>query len=247
MGYGPSEPLFPGKMWFVDDPQKDMREFKLSEIYPSSYSNEESVTRDYEKRTGVNDVIVGIPQSGTPGTATGDLTRLAEGNKRFDLVLKNIKRWLSLIGVDVVTNYQLFGDQGLPYMILGEDGVYVEQVLNMPSILVRKGAIIDLSVTDSITNREVEKQQWLQLFQVVTGYYDRVLNIANMLTQMLGPQAAPMLVQMSQRALMASDEAVKRLLETYNVPDTARFSLIGDTPYGTPNSAGADPNAGAGG
>lgn len=240
MGYGPGEPIFPGKMWFVDDPYKDVKEFKLSEIYPSSFENEASVTRDFEKRSGVNDVIVGIPQSGTPGTATGDLTRLAEGNKRFDLVLKNIKRWLSLIGVDVITNYQIFGDQQAHWLVLGEDGIYVEAVLNMPAILVRKGAIVDLSVTDSITNREVEKQQWLQLFQVVTGYYDRVINIANILAQVTG-DPTPILM-MSERALLSSDEAVKRLLETFNVPNTARFSLVGETKNGTPGSGGPSQN-----
>ncbi len=37
----------------------------------------------------------------------------------------------------------------------------MEQILRMPSVLVRKGAFVDLTVTDAITNREVEQQQWL--------------------------------------------------------------------------------------
>ncbi|MEE8114708.1 MAG: hypothetical protein V3T23_10175, partial [Nitrososphaerales archaeon] len=181
MGYNAGEPIFPGKMWFVDDPAKDIVPFKLNEIYPSSYINEESIISYYEKRTGANEAILGIPQSGTPGTATSDLTRLAEGNKRFDLVLKNVKRWLSAIGVDVVVNYQLFGNQDAHFMILGEDGIEVERVLNMPSVLVRRGAVIDLTVTDTISNRQVEQQQWLSLFQVITNYYDRVLQLAQLL------------------------------------------------------------------
>jgi len=238
MGYGNGEPIFPGKMWFVDDPQKDILPMKLGEIFPSAYINEESVVAYYEKRTGANEVILGIPQTGTPGTATSDLTRLAEGNKRFDLVLKNVKRWLSAIGYDVVTNYQLFGNQNVHWMILGpEDGIFVEQVLQMPSVLVRRGAVIDLTVTDSITNRQAEQQQWLSLFQVVTNYFDRVLALA----QVMGPEVFS---QIAQRALFAGDEALKRLLETFNVPDSDRFTLGEDdqnaqsTGPGTPAGPG---------
>lgn len=236
MGYGPGESIFPGKMWFVDDPQKDIKEFKLSEVYPSSFENEQSVIRDNEKRVGVNDVVLGVPQASSGGTATGDLTRLAEGNKKFDLMLRNYKKFMGHIGVDTVSNMQIFGDQQAHWLILGEDGVYVEQILKMPSMFVRKGAIIELTVTDSITNRETEKQQWLQLFQVVTGYYEKVIGIANIISQMTMDPTP--IIQMAERALLASDEAVKRLFETYNVPNSARFSLVGATPNGTPGSAG---------
>ncbi len=234
MGYNAGEPIFPGKMWFVDDPAKDIVPFKLNEIYPSSYINEESIISYYEKRTGANEAILGIPQSGTPGTATSDLTRLAEGNKRFDLVLKNVKRWLSAIGVDVVVNYQLFGNQDAHFMILGEDGIEVERVLNMPSVLVRRGAVIDLTVTDTISNRQVEQQQWLSLFQVITNYYDRVLQLA----QLLGPEV---FAEIAPKALTAGDDVLKQLLSTFNVPDSDRFTLAGDESDATGQGITAGP------
>ena len=93
----------------------------------------------------------------------------------------------------------------------------------MPSVLVRRGAIIDLTVTDSITNRQVEQQQWMSLFQVVTNYYDRVLSLA----QLLGPEVFQ---QVSTRALEASDEAMRRLLDTFNIVDSDRFSLVEENP-----------------
>lgn len=234
-GYGPSEPVFPGKIWFLEDPINDIREFALSEIYPSSYANEESVVRYFEKATGVNEVILGIPQAGTPGTATSDLTRLAEGNKRFDYYLKKIKRWLSLLGEDVVVNYQRFGNQQAHWYILEEDGQYVEQVLQMPSMLVRKGAIVDLTVTDSLTNRDVEQQTWMQLFQVISNYYGQIFQSAQVLAQLSGDPTV--LMQVAQRAMLASDEALKRLLETFAEPDSERFSLIPQGP-----GTGANPN-----
>jgi hypothetical protein len=172
-----------------------------------------------DKRVGVNDLILGLPQEGTPATATSDVARLAESHKRFDLVLKNIKRWLSQIGVDVITNYQIFGDQQVHWLVLDEDGAYVEAVLRMPSVLVRRGAIIDLTVTDTITNREVEKAQWLQIFQVMTNFYQTVFQ----LSQVFGdPNLA---AQLAQKSLVGTDEIMRRLLETYSITDTDKFTL----------------------
>ena len=229
-GYESGEPIFPGKMWFLDDPGNDIFPFSLSEIYPSGYINEENIVSYYEKRTGANEVILGVPQQGTPGTATSDLTRLAEGNKRFDLVLKNTKRWLSKIGIDIVVNYQIFGDQQVHWIVLGEDGVHVDQVLQMPSTLVRRGAIIDLTVTDTITNRQVEQQNWMSLFQVVSGFYAQAFQSAQVLAE--ASQDPSVLFQTAERALVASNEALIMLLETFGVVDSDRFALTPRTGEG---------------
>jgi hypothetical protein len=236
-GYGPGEPIFPGKMWFLDD-VKDIAPLKLNEIYPSAYANEQGVVGYNDKRVGVNDLILGLQQEGTPATATSDVARLAESNKRFDLVLKNIKRWLSQIGVDVITNYQIFGDQQVHWLVLDEDGAYVEAVLRMPSVLVRRGAIIDLTVTDTITNREIEKAQWLQIFQVMSGFYQSIFQ----LSQVFGDPNIT--AQLAQKALIGTDEIMRRLLETYNITDTDKFTLSEKAANANAGSNGPPPGAG---
>lgn len=224
MGYGPGESIFPGKMWFVDDPSKDIREFKLSEVYPSSMQNEAAVNRDSDKRTSVNDVILGLPQEGTPATATSDLTRLAEGNKRFDLVLKNYRRFMSLLGGDVVTNFQLFGDQQIHWEVLGEDGQFVEQLFMLPQSLIRRGAIIELTVTDSITNQTTEKAEWMQLFQVSSNYYAQVIQMAQLITQVSGDTT--IMLMLAQKALISTDKLAENLFKVYKVPGAEQFSLL---------------------
>lgn len=220
-GYGPKEPIFPGKMWIVNDPG-DIESLQMSEVYNSAYANEDVIVRYSEKRTGVNEVLLGLPAQGTPGTATGDLARIAEGNKRFDLVLRNIRRFLSLLGQDVVANYQQYGDQQRHWIVLDEDGIWVEKVLGMPPQLVRDGAIVELTATSSIVNRQVEQQNWISLFQVITAYYDRVMALA----QQFGPEV---FTQAAKRAVAASDEAMRRLLDTYGVIETDRLLLLGGT------------------
>jgi hypothetical protein len=221
-GISPDEPIFPGKMWFVDDPQKDFQVIQLSEVYTSAFNNEASLLSYSERRTGVNEVLLGIPQTGTPGTATGDLARIAEGNKRFDLVLKNIRRWLGQLGKDVIANYQQFGAQQRHWLVLGDDGIWVEQVLNFPAQLVSKGAIVELTATSSVVNRQVEQQQWMSLFQLINAYYDRVIALAQLL------QDPQILLQAAIRATRAADEAMKRLLQTFNVPELDELLLLTD-------------------
>lgn len=216
-GYGPKEPIFPGKMWFMDDVQ-DIQPIKLSEVYNSAFANEDVIMRYSEMRTGVNEVLLGMPQEGTPGTATGDLARLAEGNKRFDLVLRNVREWLSQLGLDLLANYQQFGTRDQHWMILGDEGAWVEEILQLPPLLVRRGAIIEVTATNSITNREVEQRQWMALFQLINTHGSQVLQLAGMVDPALFQQLAI-------EAVYTSGEAMHRLLQTFNELDTDKLIL----------------------
>jgi hypothetical protein len=237
-GYGPDEPVFPGKVWFFDNPKDDIAPFKLSEVWPSSFSNEATVMQYQEKRTGVNEVILGQAQQGTPGTATGDLTRLAEGNKRFDLVLKGVRRWLGQLGIDLVANYQQFGNQNRHWIVLGEDGVFVDSVLRMPATLVRDGAIIEVTATDSITNKDAHQRSWMAAMQMLEKYYLGMFQAA----QVMGD---PNLMQaVAQQAMIASTEATRRLLETLDVKDAEKLLInLGGPNGGQPTNPG-QPNGG---
>lgn len=208
-GYGPNEPIFPGKIWFLDD-VNDIKEVRLSEVYTSAYNNEEFARVYHEKRTGANEIVLGLPDQGTPATATSDLTRLAESNKKFDAVLKNVRRWLGALGLDTLANYQQFGDRDRHWIVFDPvGGAWVEMFLQMPPTLVRFGATVEVTVTDSIVNREVTRQQWMSLFAVLTQHYDKVLERA----AMLGDPA--LFLRVGQAALAASDYAMRRLLETF--------------------------------
>ena len=77
----------------------------------------------------------------------------------------------------------------------------------------------------------------MRLFQVITNYYDRVLQLA----QLLGPE---IFGTVAQKALGAGDEALKRLMETFNIVDSDRFAL-GEEGLG--GQSNADSNNGIGG
>jgi hypothetical protein len=223
-GYGPDEPIWPGKMWFVDNPATDIREFSLSNTQHFAQLSNEDAARNYaDKRTGANELILGTPTVGTPPTATSDLTKLAEGNKKFDMVLKNVRRWYSLLGHDVLANYQQFGSRGRSWLVRGEGGIWVEKLLSMPQVDIRRGAVVELTVTDSITNKEVEQNKWMQLFAVLSAHYDKVLERSGQVAGLLGdPQVFLMFAEM---ALRSSNAAMRRLFEAFGEPDIDAFLL----------------------
>lgn len=223
-GYGPDEPIWPGKMWFVDNPATDIREFSMSNLqHFAQLSNEDSARNYADKRTGANEIILGTPSRKTPPAAASDRLKLAEGNKKFDMVLKNVRRWYGLLGHDVLANYQQFGDRDRSWLVLGEGGKWVEKFLQMPQGDIRRGAVVELTVTDSITNKEVEQLKWMQLFGVLSSHYDKVLERAGQVAGLLGdPQV---FLMFSDMALRSSNAAMRRLFQAFGEPDIDAFLL----------------------
>lgn len=240
--YETDEPLWPGKIWKVDNPQTDIAEVSISNTQHFAQIQNEDAARQYaDKRSGVNELVLGTPHQGTPGTLGSDLAKLAEGNRKFDMVLKNVRRFFSLLGSDVLANYQQFGSRGRSWLVRGEGGEFVEQFLNMPQEDIRRGAIVELTVTDSITNKEVEQNKWLNLFQVLTAHYDKALERAGQVAGLL--QDPTVFLMFAEMSLKSSNEVMERLLGAFAVPDLDSFLLDLDmlkqgAQNGQPNEVG---------
>jgi len=223
-GYSADEPIWPGKLWFFNNPQTDIKEFHLSNTqHFAQLSNEESARNYADKRSGANELILGSPQMGTPPPATSDLSKLAEGNKKFDMVLKNVRRMFSLLGSDVLANYQQFGSRGRSWLVRGEGGKYVEHLLSMPQEDVRRGVYIELTVTDSITNKDAEQRKWIQVFSTLSAHYDKVLERAGQVAGLM--QDPQVFIMFADMALRASNAAMRRFLDAFQVPDVDSFLL----------------------
>lgn len=224
-GYGPDEPIFPGKIWFLNDPDRDLKNFKMAEVYASSYNNEDAIVRYSEKRTGVNEVLLGMPVDGTPGTATGDLQRVEEANKRFVLVLRNFRYFLGGLGLDLICNYAQFGARNRHFLMLPEkDAIEVEKIFRMDPALLRQGLVVDLDVTDSITNKQVEQQQWMGVMNIMQNYYNVMMQNLQLIAQVQGDPTV--LLEKAQRMAISMDYIVSQLMQTMGVDETDVFELF---------------------
>lgn len=209
-GYGPKEPIFPGKMWFVDD-MTHIESMEMKEVKSSAFANEQASLVFSQQRSGVNEVILGMPQVGTPGTATSDLARIQEGNKKFDYIYKNIKNWMGEIILDVACNVRQFGARNMDYYDLTEGGDLAKAFFSLPPHLIRGNFIIEIGAAGQQQNKILDRQNWTQVAAIIQNYFQGML----MLAQMAGNKE--LMFALSQRGIVAGTEVVKQILESFDV------------------------------
>lgn len=215
-GYGPNEPIFPGKMWFLDR-MDDVETFQLGEIYPSSYSNEHQTLQYAQQRSGVNELNLGMPQVGTPGTATAEMSRVQESNKKFDFIYGNVKRLTNEIIVDVAAQLQQFGPKEIAYFDNVDGGNLVKKFLELPPKLIKEGIVVTITAAGQKENKMLDRQNWTQISQMLTQYYTQLIQLA----QMTGDKETVALLE--QRAKQGATEAMRQILESFDIKNIDRL------------------------
>lgn len=218
-GYGPGEPISVGKIWLVDN-KDDIESFQMGEIYNSAFQNEQATVIYSQQRTGVNEMTLGMPQVGTPGTATGDLTRLQEGSKKFDFAYKNSSRLMSRIITKTALNIQQFGPRDLHYFTYADDGDMAQKVLHLPAQYITDGLVLQLSQIGQSQNKLVDRQNWMTLAPMMTQYYTGILQLAGE----LGNQQLTQSIAM--KALQGGTEAMRQILESYDLHNIDKLILM---------------------
>jgi hypothetical protein len=209
-GYGPNEEIFPGKLWFLDQ-MDHLEAFQAGEIYPSAYNNEQASLQYSQQRTGINETLLGMPQVGTPGTATSDLARIQEGNKKIDFTYQNIKGFVDLLLCDIACCIQQYGPRYIEFYDNPQGGQLVKEFFQLPEKLIRDGMLITIKSSGQQSNKIVDRQNWVQVAGMLQQYYQSLVQIC----QMSGNAQLMQVILMN--ALTASTEAMKQILETYDV------------------------------
>jgi len=218
IGISPDEPLFPGKIWFVDE-MDDVQDIQLGEIYPSSFNDEQMLVTYSQQRLGVNELNLGMPQSGTPGTATSDMQRMAEYNRRFDYSHDNHKIFMREIAIDVLCNESQFGFRDPRFFtVLGPNGSAIEQILKAPCDVIRSGFLFDVNIVSQSQNDLVDRNNYTQYAGMLTQYYTQMIQLA----QMALPQLLPVLVV---QAIKAGTEAMQQISDSFNIRGADRFLI----------------------
>ncbi len=238
----PGEPVYPGKLWALDDPANDLKVFKLADIYPSLPQLGAIVQQWGERRTGLSDLQFGNPAnipSRTP--ATSMLSLLQEGNRRFDLSLKELRlNCLDRVGLRLLQMLQQFAadpvaDPDRTYLrlaatVLGDTpGQWLTQALQLPLEDIENGVGCAISATSGVANKEVEKQSFLALVQLQAQLAPQYLQLAQIATNPQVLQAAPGVAQTATELYKGFAELQKRLLEQYDVRNPEEILVNADT------------------
>lgn len=217
-GYGPKEPIFPGKMWFLDD-MSHVEMMTMNEVKASSYNNENMSSTYHQQRVGVNELTLGMPQTGTPGTASAELARVQEGRRKFDYIYANVKDFNKRLIAKIAATIQQYGERRVEYFNLTEDGNLVREYLDQPVEYVSDALIFDINTAGEQENKLLDRQNWVQLSQMIQAYYTSLIQLA----MQFGQSEDAMTIY--ERAKVAATEAMKQILQTYDVRNEDRIII----------------------
>lgn len=197
--------------------------------FDSTISDEQHTLGMLRERLGIED----FSQDMNIGQSTSVLAVMAERNRRFDNTIQRWRRFLSKVMTKVMMLYQKYYPEGKAFRILGEDGQYVEMTMQFPEIMLAKGMGIDVTATTASTSKELDRQNKLSLFSLITQYYGQ-------LTQYVLQSQSPQLPEPVRMAMLqivnALSTFVEDILEDFNlthareiagVIESARQAAIG--------------------
>lgn len=219
-GFTPDEPVFPGKMWFVDE-MEDVQTFQLGGTYPAASNNEQQTLYYAQQRSGINELTLGMPQTGTPGTATSDMARVQESGFRFDYTYNNIRTLLSKLIVNTVCNIHNYGLSDERYYSVIPEGQALKEFFALPVSLHRSGIICKFEAVGQSANKVLDRNNWMQLTQIFQQYYQNALGVAQMM------QRPDLMMAIGLQSINASTIAFRQILESYDLPNPDKLTLRG--------------------
>jgi hypothetical protein len=222
-GVKADEPIWPGRVILVDNPQEDLIPMPMGYEAQSTLQEEEMLINYYRGRTGISDYQRG--GSGTPAisysTATTTVQMLQQGRLRLDQTLREIQSALAETGQRVVELYQQFSQGQKPYLVMGDkDGQTVEQILQFPLDTIRLGVAIKVTATNAQLNKETRIRTDQIIFGLVTQFYQQLFQG---MAIVVNPQYPPPLRVLAAQMVQGGIILARRILDAYGQQDLDRI------------------------
>src|SRR5262245_28063552 len=244
----PATDWYPGAIIELDE--MDDLEMLSSQInYNSMIDEEQFVMSNAERKIGISPSMQGFGQGQAAGKrgiyATGaTLALLSEGNRRFDIYLMRLRYPFHRIGRLTVQSYNQFAPSYFDKF--GPKGNAIKSAFGLVD---REGKLLfDPSAATASTNREVDRQNLLQMANILAQYYGQIIQLSQMVMAIPPDHPARMVIlqvldsakDLANRILFAFDQGDRRRL----VPDIR--GLLENQPGGTPAAPAGPVPAAAG-
>src|SRR5262245_43933670 len=211
--------IWPGRFLTVPNPESDVKAMQLGEVYNSMRALEVSVMSYMERRSGVSDYSLGRESSvlGDRATATGTLAIIQEGNRRFDLNVRDVRETYGKVGRHVFMLNNQYRPQGMSYILQGDAGQYTEMAFDLPEEMVAHKLGFELTASSATINRQVEQNGLTQLLgilmQNMQAGQQAVMTVAN-------PQIPAEVKEFTMRYMEGLTALVRRIASTFGEKDT---------------------------
>lgn len=249
--------IWPGRAFAVNE-HTDLSAFELGTAYDSGQLIINFLKDVSERITGVSDYWLGKESAtvGSSATATSTLALMQEGNKLFDFLMKSSRNVLNDSAYMLYITLRQMKPAGAVYAVQGEEeGQLVEQTWNAQEGDVRKCLEFDLTASSAYANRMVERQSWIEYFNLVLGYYAKIFEASGVFFDPKAPLELKMVVA---EMIISSHLIMKRISQQWDVKDVDRilydpsmliqmeFDKMGLGQGGTPNGQGVNAGGGRG-
>jgi hypothetical protein len=166
----------------VDD-MEDLQVMPLGSQYDSTLQDELHTISLLEQRVGLRDFMT--QDAAGSAQATAMLAMMAESTARFDDPLDNFREFKAAIMRKCLLLYQKYYPKEKVIAALGKDAHYVLALWQLPEKVISEDVAVAVTATTATTSKELERQNKLSLFGMVTNYYDRIIGY---LVQALNPE-----------------------------------------------------------
>jgi len=215
--------IMPNKPLYVDD-SRDIVALQMADIFPSALMYEQDSRQMAEQRVGTITNFQGrtLPGHRTPAaTMAGVLQTI---NRRFAPAFEEMKQAvadsLKQCFMRMQEQYKL-GGEGQQFIkdwlttLLGlTDAKLVMQVMEQSSRDIDDCITIEMTAASVSSNREANKQNGIQLMQVLGGYYKQIMDLAMVASN---PQTPDPVKKLAISVAKGGTEAVDRLLREFDI------------------------------
>jgi len=230
----PGEPIYPGKVLITEgNPREEIVDLRLGAgAYPGLNNIIGLIDQQHNRRSGLSDLQVGnidgLPGR-TPATAVQAL--LAEGNRRPDLTIKDMRyEGLSTIGLRLIQLCQQFigspmdldGQRYLAMAVqtLGEpEGYYAAEKLRTPLENAELGLGVEIAAASAQANKDLQRQQLTGLLTLYGQMAPQMIQMAQTAQQAQGTPIGAI----ATKTLGGMSELLGRVLEQYDFRDAEQF------------------------
>jgi hypothetical protein len=223
----PGEPIYPGRV-INTQPGEQVQALQLGEVYPSLPNLIQMISQFAEMRTAVPEIRQGN-MSNLPGRtpATTVMTMMQEGNKRFDMVLSNLRMTHGEMGLRMLQNIaQFYHDEPERWMQFCNEAVGPDDAMKVVEILsasphdIEAQFGVSVSATSAMVNKEADKQNYLAMMQTLIPMYQQAIQTQMMAMQM--PPGSPPSIT-ANAAYTAIVELIRRMLEKFDIQNPQAF------------------------
>ena len=202
------------------DEMDDLDVINIGRQYDIGIAQEQHTIKFLEQRLGWQEYNWSESAAASPATST--ISMMQEKMRRFDTIIDNIRMFYSSIMTKCLLLYQKYYPEGKAYMLMGDDGLYVEEVFALDQVNFLNGVGIQTTATTSSTSRELERQAKLSVFNLLSQYYGQ---IEQRFIAAQNPQVPPAVKQVLMGIVVGLSEFVLEILEDFNIRIADRLTV----------------------